>query len=76
MGKRQIRIFRKDIPQHLPELLLQDSVQVILRNRVVVQGKLKTATADNFEILDGRRNQHAIPVRDVEEVIYDVEAPY
>jgi hypothetical protein len=76
MGKRQIRIYRTNIPKHLPELKMQDSVQVILRSRVVVQGKLITATEEEFEILDGRRHKHSIPVQDVEEVIYDIEAPY
>jgi glutamate dehydrogenase/leucine dehydrogenase len=76
MGKRQIRIFRKNIAQHLPELRMQESVQVILRNRVVVQGKLNAASEAEFELLDGRRGKHVIPVQDVEEVIYDIEAPY
>jgi hypothetical protein len=76
MGKRQIRIYRKDIAAHLPELLMRESVQVVLRNRVVVQGKLSSASEEAFELVDGRRSKHAIPVQDVEEVIYDIEAPY
>ncbi|WP_018479817.1 hypothetical protein [Pontibacter roseus] len=76
MGKRQIRIFRTDIPQRLPELLLQGEVQVILRSRVVVQGVLKEASAEELELQDGRRSRHRIPLQEVEEVIYDIEAPY
>ncbi len=76
MGKRQIRIYRNAIPQHLPELKMQASVQVVLRTRVVLQGKLQSADETTFELVDGRRHTHAIPVLEVEEVIYDVEAPY
>ncbi|MHC2990103.1 hypothetical protein OB13_00285 [Pontibacter sp. HJ8] len=76
MGKRQIRIFRKNIPQHLPELLMQGFVQVIMRNRVVLQGVLKVASEEEFELLDGRRSRHVVPVQEIEEVIYDIEAPY
>ena len=43
---------------------------------VVVQGVLQHVSAEELELLDGRRNRHAIPVADVEEVIYDIEAPY
>ena len=76
MGKRQIRIFRKNIPHQLSELLLQGEVQVVLRNRVVLQGVLKEANAEKLELLDGRKSRHVVPVEEVEEVIYDIEAPY
>lgn len=76
MGKRQIRIYRNAIPAHLPELKMQASVQVVLRNRVVLQGKLQEADETALELVDGSRHAHTIPVHEVEEVIYDVEAPY
>jgi hypothetical protein len=76
MGKRQIRIYGNKLTDHLPELLQQQAVQVVLRSRVVVQGVLQHVSAEELELLDGRRSKHTIPVLDVEEVIYDIEAPY
>jgi hypothetical protein len=76
MGKRQIRIYRNAIPDYLPELKAQASVQVVLCTRVVLQGRLQSADESTFELVDGRRHTHTIPVQEVEEVIYDVEAPF
>ncbi|GGG25672.1 hypothetical protein [Pontibacter amylolyticus] len=76
MGKRQIRINRNQLADHLPDLLQQQTVQVVLRTRVVVQGVLQHVLAEELELLDGRRHKHTIPVAEVEEVIYDIEAPY
>ncbi|SIR31659.1 hypothetical protein [Pontibacter lucknowensis] len=76
MGKRQIRIYRNQLADHLPDLLQQLTVQVVLRNRVVVQGVLQHVSVQELELLDGRRHKHTIPVPEVEEVIYDIEAPY
>lgn len=76
MGKRQIRIYRNKLADHLPDLMQQQTVQVILRSRVVVQGVLSHASTEELELIDGRRSRHTIPVQDVEEVIYDIEAPY
>ena len=76
MGKRQIRINRNKLADHLPDLLQQQTVQVVLRTRVVVQGVLQHVSAEELELLDGRSGRHTIPVAEVEEVIYDIEAPY
>ncbi|MHA6247075.1 hypothetical protein ACXYMU_04000 [Pontibacter sp. CAU 1760] len=76
MGKRQQRIFRKDISQHSQELLEQKSVQVILRSKVVINGELTSLTSEEIQLKDLRFNKHTLPLDDVEEIIYDVEAPY
>lgn len=77
MGKRQIRIYRKDILQRLPELKVQQAVQVILRNRVVLPGRLLVSKEeDELALLDARYNIHQVPLQEIEEVIYDIEAPY
>ncbi|PKV63361.1 hypothetical protein [Pontibacter ramchanderi] len=76
MGKRQIRIYRSKLADHLPELLQQQTVQIVLRSRVVVQGVLQHVSAEELELLDSRRSKHTVPVAEVEEVIYDIEAPY
>jgi len=75
MGKRQIRIFRTDISEHLPELL-QKAVQVVLRSRVVLHGVLLKLTPEQLQLQDQRFGKHMVPVEQVEEIIYDVEAPY
>lgn len=76
MGKRQIRIFRKDIPEHIPDLLLQRAVQVVLRSRVVLHGVLLKLTPEQLQLQDQRTGKHVVPVEQVEEIIYDVEAAY
>lgn len=76
MGKRQVRIFRKDIPQHISELLLQKAVQVVLRSKVVLHGALKVLTPEHLQLQDQRFHIHTFPLEQVEEIIYDVEAPY
>ncbi|MBF9252084.1 hypothetical protein I2I11_02145 [Pontibacter sp. 172403-2] len=75
MGKRQIRIFRKDIPERLPELL-QRAVQVVLRSRVVLHGVLLKLTPGQLQLQDQRFGKHLVPVEEVEEIIYDVEAAW
>ncbi|MCJ8165831.1 hypothetical protein MKJ04_13345 [Pontibacter sp. E15-1] len=76
MGKRQKRIFRKDIEAHTSELLERQTVQVVLRSRVVMQGHLLHLTAEELQLQDQRFSKHTMPLDDVEEIIYDFEAPY
>ncbi len=76
MGKRQVRIFRKNIPEHIPELLLQKAVQVVLRSKVVLHGTLKQLTTAQLQLEDRRFGKHVVQVADVEELIYDVEAAW
>ena len=76
MGKRQVRIFRKDIPEHIPELLLQKAVQVVLRSKVVLHGVLRALSPMQLQLQDKRSGKHVVAVEQVEEIIYDVEALY
>jgi len=76
MGKRQTRIFRKDIPQHVQQLLAQKSVQVVLRNKVVLTGLLLQVSPEQLQLQDYRFHKHTLPVEQVEEIIYDTEAAY
>ena len=76
MGKRQIRIFRNDLEQHLPELLQQASVQVVLRSKVVFHGVLTSLGESKLQLEDFRFGKHAFLPDEVEEIIYDLEAPY
>ncbi|AKD02157.1 hypothetical protein POKO110462_11770 [Pontibacter korlensis] len=76
MGKRQTRIFRKDLLNHRFELLQSPAVQVVLRTKVVLTGRLKELDAKGAELEDLRFNRHTFPLEQVEEIIYDIEAPY
>ncbi|WP_161890284.1 hypothetical protein [Pontibacter russatus] len=76
MGKRQKRINRKDIPQHIPELLQRRTVQVVLRTKVVLNGDILQLTADELQLQDHRFGKHILPIDQIEEIIYDMEAPY
>jgi hypothetical protein len=76
MGKRQFRIFRKDILNHVPDLLVQPSVQVVQSNRVVMQGLVQSVNEERLELVDGRRHKHIVPMHLIEEIIYDKEAAF
>ena len=76
MGKRQTRINRKDIPQHITELLQRRTVQVVLRTKVVLTGDILQRTADELQLQDHRFGKHTLPIDQIEEIIYDMEAPY
>ncbi|MFD2248237.1 hypothetical protein [Pontibacter ruber] len=75
MGKRQVRVFRKDLEQRLPELLQQPAVQVVLRNKVVLTGAL-SSMEDKLQLTDKRSGKHDFTPDQIEEIIFDVEAPY
>ena len=76
MGKRQIRISGNKLQDHAVELLMQPVVQVILRNRVVVTGKLLHTAPETITLQDMRQSKHILPADQVQEIVYDVEAPW
>lgn len=76
MGKRQVRIFQKDLEKRLSEVLQQPVVQVVLRNKSVLAGSLSDINTGELQLKDFRFNTHKFSVNDVEEIIYDIEAPY
>lgn len=76
MGKRQTRIFRQNIQKHLQELLQCQTVQLVLRTKVVVQGKLFMPSPGQFELVDKCRNKHTVQLHQIEEIIYDKEAAF
>ncbi|MFD2514508.1 hypothetical protein ACFSRY_11570 [Pontibacter locisalis] len=76
MGKRQVRIFRKDLDKHLSELLRQPTVQVVLRSKVVMHGILRTLGEGKLQLEDFRFGKHNFTADQVEEIIYDLESPY
>ncbi len=82
MGKRNIRIFRHQLPERLHELENLE-VHVILRNGTTFFGRVKDANPDFIQIQDInarwtsiKKHTHKIPLDDVLEVIFDVVAEY
>lgn len=76
MGKRQERIFRNDIKHHMQELLVRQTVQVVLRNKVVINGAIIKLTEEEIHLKDHRFGKHKMAISEIEEIIYDVEAAY
>ncbi len=76
MGKRQYRVFRRDITAQRQELLQQRSVQLVQRNKMVLQGQLLKLGSIQLELLDGRNHTHIVPLHLIEEIIYDKETAY
>lgn len=76
MGKRQTRVFRLNIQHHLLDLLQCQTVQMILRTKVVIQGKLHMPAPDQFEIIDKSSKRHTVALHQIEEIIYDKEAAF
>ncbi|WP_187260954.1 hypothetical protein [Pontibacter beigongshangensis] len=76
MGKRQIRVYNKDILAQVPELLLQPVVQVVLHTNVVIQGRLRTIDPINAELWDRTFERRVLPLQQIKEIIYDKEAAF
>ena len=76
MGKRQIRISGTKLQQHTLELLERPVVQVVLRNRVVLAGKLLDVSPETITVLDMRRSKQVLPTDQIQEIIYDLEAAF
>jgi hypothetical protein len=76
MGKRQTRVYNRDILAQVQELLLQPVVQVILHTNVVLQGKLRTIDQVNVELWDRCFERRVLPIQQIKEIIYDKEAAF
>jgi hypothetical protein len=76
MGKRQVRIFQKDLEKHFEDLLQQPAVQVVLRSKEVLHGTVCSIDKGIFLLKDFRFGKHHFTMEQVEEIIYDIEAPY
>ena len=76
MGKRQIRISGTKLQQHTLALLERPVVQVVLRNRVVLAGKLLDVSPETITVLDMRRSKQVLPTDQIQEIIYDLEAAF
>ncbi len=75
MGKRQVRISRKDI------LLKKSEIEgkpghVILANHVVHNGQILEITDSHLVLRDPRFHKHSLEIDAILEVVYDKETEY
>ena len=75
MGKRLVRIFGKDIPARVKELISIE-LNVVLKNKSTLHGTLTRLENNYLTIRDMRRRDHQLNLSDVEELVFDREAAY
>ena len=75
MGKRQVRIFRKDILSKKSEIEGKPG-HVILSDHVVHHGQFLEVTESHLLLRDPRFNKHTLELGAIEEVVYDKETEY
>lgn len=75
MGKRQIRIFRKDIVLKKAEILNKIG-HVILADHVVLTGRVLEISEDSLVLENFRFNNHLLNLNQVLEIVYDIETEY
>ena len=75
MGKRQVRIFRKDIALKKSEILHKTG-HVILTDHVVFTGHILDITETGLVLKDFRFNNHVLELNQVLEFVYDIETEY
>jgi hypothetical protein len=75
MGKRQIRIFRKDIVLKKTEIVGREG-HVILTDHVVFNGKILEITDRQLILQDLRLNKHVLDLTQLVEVVYDKETVF
>ncbi len=75
MGKRQFRIFRKDIFAKKADLQGQEG-HVIMENHVVIHGRIIEISANYLALQDPRLHIHNLELSQITEVVYDKETEY
>jgi hypothetical protein len=75
MGKRQIRIFARDISRQLPTLIGQE-VNILLINGIVFHGVIKQSSGSGLTMKDMLGRKHTLATESISEIILDNEAPY
>jgi hypothetical protein len=75
MGKRQTRIFAKDILQQLPVIINQEA-NVLLKNGTVFHGIFQQSATSGFLLKDMLGRSHIIAAEDIAAIILDKEALY
>ena len=72
MGKRQVRIFQKDLAGKAPEIAGRE-VQVILSDNRVFHGTLNEFSNVSLCIKDYRQRLHTFGLGEIQELVYDLE---
>jgi hypothetical protein len=75
MGKRQIRIFAKDISNQLPALIDQE-VNILLKNGTVFHGIIRHSPGPSLIMKDMLGRNHALATENIAEIILDKETLY
>ena len=75
MGKRLIRILSSSIASQLPDLLNKE-LNLILKNRVALHGKIRRYTDSEIFLEDMVARWHTIHLVDLEEIVFDQASPY
>jgi hypothetical protein len=75
MGKRQIRIFAKDISKQLPALTDQE-VNILLKNGTVFHGIIRHSPGSGLIMKDMLGRNHTLVMENVAEIILDKETLY
>ncbi len=75
MGKRQLRIFRTDLPKHQATLPGREA-NVLLTNQTTLHGYIEKAEGEALLLRDLRRRHHLLKFADIEEVMLDRETLY
>jgi hypothetical protein len=70
MGKRQKRIFAKDLNEKLPDLLNLE-LNLILKNDVTLHGKITKLENQHFTFQDSVQRKHHLRIVEIGEIILD-----
>jgi len=75
VGKRQVRIFRKDLFLKKSEIQGQDA-HVILSDQVVHHGQILSVTEQHLRLRNPRAKEMQLELAAVQEIVYDKETDY
>lgn len=73
MGKRQLRIFQRQLASQVPALIGID-LNIILKNGITIHGKILSFEDSTLIVADAFEKKHAIKIETIEEVILDYTA--
>ena len=72
MGKRQVRVFRKNLVEKKAEIVGRE-VQLILSDNRVFHGTLNEFSDVSLCIKDYRQRLHTYGLGEIQELVYDLE---
>lgn len=75
MGKRQIRIFNKDILSRSTEVINREA-NLILYGKKTLHGNIMKLEKDIFTVKDTILRIHKVGLTDIEEINFDIDAKY